>query len=497
MMKDKIFYSICFGFIFGVLLRSFISVDLYFTLFVLLISVFLILFFSLISKSRAFLLLFIFVAFFSVGVYRYHVVDSKLVDVFTDGVDQKVSLTGVIVDEPDNRENNMKLLVRTNIEGNEVKILVTVNLGEDFKYGDSIQFSGKLSKPENFTTDTGKEFDYINYLRKDGILYSMSYGNVEVVSRGGGSVIKRHLFAFKGKFLEKISYAIPSPESLLMGGLILGERSAFDAETRQKFIDTGTIHIIALSGYNVTIVAEWIMKAFAFLPRNFGFGFGILGILLFVIMSGGASTAVRAGMMAVLALVARATGRTYDVGRALILAGVGMVVFNPFVLVYDVSFQLSFIATVAVIYLAPKLEKYFLWVTERFGVRDVISVTFSAYIFVLPFILYKMGNLSLVALPANVLVLPFIPFTMMLGFLTGFVGFLSYTLAVPVGYLSYFLLHYELWIIDVFSRFSFASFAIPNFPLWLAVLIYAYFVYRLFSEDIKKIFIKPGENYSQ
>ena len=111
----------------------------------------------------------------------------------------------------------------------------------------------------------------------------------------------------------------------------------------------------------MTIVAEWIMKIFSFssFPKNFGIGAGIITILLFVLMTGGSSTAVRAGIMASLALFARVIGRNYDVGRALVIAGVLMVLVNPFILVFDVSFQLSFIATVAVIFFSPKIEKYF------------------------------------------------------------------------------------------------------------------------------------------
>ena len=250
-----------------------------------------------------------------------------------------------------------------------------------------------------------------------------------------------------------------------MGGLILGE-SIFSDELREKFINTGTIHIVALSGYNITIVAEWIMKLFKFLPLNFGIGVGIFSIIFFVLMTGGVSTAVRAGIMAVLVLIARATGRTYDVGRALLLTAVIMIIFNPMILRYDVSFQLSFIATVGVIYFTPKIEKYFLWVTKRFGLKMFFCYDSDVY-FVLPFILYKMGNLSLVAIPANILILPFIPFTMLLGFLTGFVGLISYFIAIPFGYISYLLLHYELGVIDILSSIPFASFQFQTFHLFL------------------------------
>ncbi len=483
-MQDRFFYSSCFGFVFGVLLRSLFAVNIFVVLLMALIAGAC----ALILKNKFALLIGVFVVALAFGVLRFNLANRLPAQIFERQVGQNVSFSGVVVDEPDTRENNQKLTVLLKEGEYKTKVLITVNLGESFKYGDLVNFSGKLSKPENFITDQGKEFDYVNYLRKDGIFYTMFYPETEVLSAGGGNFIKRILFSTKEKFLEKINVSIPSPESLLMGGLILGERSTFDADLRRSFVDTGTIHIVALSGYNVTIVAEWIMKLFSFLPRNTAFGAGILGIILFVIMSGASSTAVRAGIMATLALVARATGRTYDVARILVLTGVVMILFNPFILFFDVSFQLSFIATVAVIFLAPRIEQYFSWVTKRFGLRDVVSVTFAAYVFVLPFILYKMGNLSLVALPANILILPFIPLTMMMGFLTGVTGFISSLISIPFGLVSTILLKYELAVVGFFSNIPFASLTIPNFPILITILIYTYFIYRLFGRSIKSFF---------
>jgi hypothetical protein len=131
-----------------------------------------------------------------------------------------------------------------------------------------------------------------------------------------------------------------------------------------------------------------------------------------------------------------------------------------------------------------------MWVTKQFELRDIVSVTCATYIFVFPFILYQMGNLSLVALPSNVLVLPFIPITMLLGFITGGLGFIWYIFAVPAGFLSYIFLHYELGVINFFASLPFASLAIPNFPLIITLAIYAYFIYRLFGRSIKKFFIE-------
>ncbi len=483
-MRDKIFYSSCFGFVFGVLLGSFFYLDI----FIVLLIALLVLASAFFIKNKLGILSSIFIIAFAVGIFRFHLADRHASQFFESRVEEKAEYVGDIVDEPDKRVDNQKIVVAVGSGDEGAKVLVTTDFDLNFHYGDQVSISGKLVKPENFTTDQGKDFDYINYLRKDEIEYVMFYPKLEILASGGGNFIKRNLFSLKGKFVEKINSAIPNPESTLMGGLILGERSAFDDDLRQAFVDTGTIHIVALSGYNVTIVAEWIMKMFAFLPKNWAFGSGIIGILLFVMMSGASSTAVRAGIMASLALVARATGRTYDVARILVLTGVVMILFNPFILVFDVSFQLSFIATVAVIFLAPKIEKYFAWVPKKFGLRDVVAVTFSAYIFVLPFILYKMGNLSLVALPANILILPFIPVTMLFGFLTGVAGFVSQIVSVPLGMISSVLLKYELLVVGFFSSIPFASLVIPNFPLVLTLAIYAYFVYRLFGRSIKSFF---------
>lgn len=487
-MKNKIFYFTCFGFIAGVFLASHIIFSLSLVLFASLLSFMFVLYFSAVSYRKGALLCFCFLLALSLGAWRFGATYPLYPEYFEAKLDEKVKFSGIVVDEPDVRENNQKIVVRVHEGDAETKILVSTFLGEKFQYGDEVALLGKLEKPENFITDQEKEFDYINYLRKDGILYKIDYAEVSNLVPASGFSLQGTLFKIKAGFLEKVSKVIREPESLLLGGLILGERATFSAEMRQDFIDTGTIHIVALSGYNVTIVAEWIIKIFQFLPRNIGLSFGALGIVLFVLMSGGLATAVRAGVMALLALLARSTGRLYDVGRGLLMASVGMIFFNPMILVYDVSFQLSVVATIAVIFLAPRWQKYFSWVTESFGLRDIVSVTFSAYIFVLPIILYKMGNFSLTALPANILVLPFIPATMFFGFFTGFVGVFSYILSIPIGYFAYLLLHYELGVIKTLAGFTWSAFTVSNFPLILVLGFYIYFAYYLFRSEFKKIF---------
>ncbi len=498
-MRDRIFYSICFGFLFGILLRSFSFVSLYFVTLFGVISLALLLLFTLAQKNYWGIIASVFILAFCFGIFRFHTVDVPPPSVIESQVGQKVSFSGEIIDEPSIRQNDQQLTVLVDSRGwtsgslevqpLSTKILVSADLDQDYKYGDEINFTGKLKKPDNFMTDEGKTFDYINYLRKDGILYTMSYPQIKIISEGNGNFARSELFSIKEKFLEKINFLIPDPESIFAGGLMLGEKSDFDKTLKQSFIDTGMIHLVTLSGYKVTMVAGWFIRLFSFLPIAISIGIGILAVWCFVLMTGAAASAVRAGIMATLALFARATGRNYDVARALILTGVVMVLLNPFVLVFDASFQLSFIGTIAIIFFVPKIEKYFLWIPENFGLRDIITMTFAIYIFVAPFILYEMGTFSFVTLPANILIMPFFPITIILGFLTGFVGLFSNILAVPFAYISYYLLHYQLWVINFFSHTSFAVFTMPDFSFFLTLLIYMYFTYMLFGRSIKEFFL--------
>ncbi|MFZ1019531.1 MAG: ComEC/Rec2 family competence protein, partial [Minisyncoccia bacterium] len=125
--------------------------------------------------------------------------------------------------------------------------------------------------------------------------------------------------------------------------------------------------------------------------------------------------------------------------------------------------------------------------------REIAALTCAIYIFVAPFILYEMVSFSMVTLPANILIMPFFPLSIIFGFLTIFTGLISNVLAIPFAYLSYFLLHYELWVINFFANLSFASFNFPNFPLFLTILIYTYFTYLLFGRSIKNFFLASPE----
>jgi len=430
---------------------------------------------------------------FGLGTLRFEFSDIKKRDTFLDSkIREKVVVEGIINEEPQKKDTGVSFVVDLKeIEGENTqqevfgKALVNTDFYPQTKYGDKIKISGVLEEPQNFETDDGTSFDYVSYLAKDNIFYQISFAKVEVLASGEGNQVKAVLFKIKNAFLDKLKAQISEPQASLEGGLLLGAKDSMGKVWEEKFRSAGVMHIVVLSGYNITIVAESIMRFFSFLPRTFSFTFGVVGIILFALMTGGSSTVVRASLMAIVLLLARFIRRDYEIKRVLVLAGIIMLLFNPKILVFDSSFQLSFLATVALIFVSPVFSSRLKFITEKFGLREIVSSTLATQTVVLPLILYKMNIFSLVFLPVNILVLPFIPMTMLFGFLSGILGFISYWLAWPASFISQLLLSYELKVIDIFSSIPMSSVSVRGWGIIFVIMFYMVIVFWLWKREKK------------
>jgi competence protein ComEC len=190
--------------------------------------------------------------------------------------------------------------------------------------------------------------------------------------------------------------------------------------------------------------------------------------------------------MSLIVILANITHRNYKIGRALVVAGILMIIHNPKILVFDISFQLSFLSTVAIIYVSPIVKERLGFITEKFKLRETVAGTISAQLLVLPLILYKIGMLSFVALPANVLVVTVISFLMFVGFFTGLSGFIGMAVSLPFAWISWFVLTYILKVSDFFADLPFSSMSVSVFPVYLLILLYiCIFVLLMFIKNKK------------
>jgi competence protein ComEC len=200
---------------------------------------------------------------------------------------------------------------------------------------------------------------------------------------------------------------------------------------------------------------------------------GIGAIICFALLVGLSATVVRASIMAGLLLVAQSIGRTYNILRALLLAGAVMIFLNPYLLLYDIGFQLSFMATLGLVLIAPTFEALIAKSPAKIHLKEYLIATIATQIAVLPLLLFYMGEVSLVAIIVNMLVLPMVPFAMLFTFATGVIALLSTTLAIPVAFLAHLTLSYILFMATWFAKLPFASVTISYFPLPFVFILYS------------------------
>ena len=452
----------------------------------------------------------IFLFSFAVGVIRYEIADSKLLDInLENNINSKVQIIGTITEEPTRKDKQAILVVDFKnivISSSTLAVsgkgIVSTDLYPELKYGDLINISGKLEKPQNISNigtnaTSTNAFDYVSYLEKDDINYQINFAKTELISSGNGNPIKSILFNFKDSFLSNLNKKIIEPEASLLGGILIGAKKSIDANTTEILRKSGLSYLVVVSGYNITVVADAIMKLLSFLPNIFGFLGGILGIICFVIMSGASSKAIRAGIMALIVILADITHRNYQAGRALIIAGLLMVIINPKILVFDLSFQLSFLATVAVIYISPIIKTKLIFLPAKFGLRDTISFIIAVQILVLPLILYSMETLSLVALPTSVLIIAFVPVVIFFGFVTGMFGFLWLPLSIPFAWISWVLLAYIFNVSKFFAGLPFSTINISWFSFVIMAVYYLFISIWIFYQNKKSYPVVSGKMVSK
>ncbi len=438
-------------------------------------------------------------AFFILGAHLAGVKLNNLKNLDRDG--KKFYGEVMIAREPEQKDKYQKIIIlptvwtsdvqmqkghRMSTSGQVPKILLNVFDMDEYAYGDILKVDCVLKIPENFSS----EFDYKMYLAKDGIFYECQKTKMEKTGRNEGSAVYKFILGVKNRFNEKIERLIPSPEAGLLSGLLLGGDSLLSKSWQERFSVTGMTHIVAVSGYNVTIIAEYLMLAGIIIGlwRPQAFWFAIVGIALFVFMIGLPSSAVRAGVMGGLLLWAAKNGRLANSQNAIIFSAVVMLLVNPLLLRWDVGFQLSFLATLGIIYLYPLFQNNLVKNHKALGITEMFILTISAQAFVLPIILFNFGRLSLISPLANVLVLPVIPITMLFGFLSALAGFVFTPLATVLAWLSYLPLKYETLVIKYLAGLKYAS--VEAGLAWWGVVIW----YIILMITVKYFYAKEKNN---
>ncbi len=382
---------------------------------------------------------------------------------------EKVNIIGYVSSEPNKKTAEvqyvLKPLVVKSGSGRAVKVRgkVLLNLPSysEFQYGDELNIACLLSSPRNAPDGS---FNYERYLAGQGV-YSICRNGSAVKSGGrGGNFFLAQLWKIKRRVSEQTERLWPPPASGLMAGLLYGERSGLPKDLEENFSRTGISHIIAVSGYNISIVASFMMLLLLGVGfyRRQAFWLAVVGVAVFVIFVGASASVARAGIMGIVVLVGQYLGRPSRVLNALTLAAAAMLIANPLILLWDAGFQLSFLSTLGLLYLSPVLQK---------KTGQTVAATLSAIAFTLPLMLWQFGRVALLAPLANIMILWLIPYLMLGGFLALLFSGLLFVAGQALAWIVWVGLRYVIAVGEFFGSGGWASVEWQA-PLWLAALLY-------------------------
>jgi competence protein ComEC len=315
----------------------------------------------------------------------------------------------------------------------------------NYDYGDEVRLKGKLTLPKG-----GEEFNWQRYLSYQGIWVELSTGKVELIKRGRGNPLMKWAYRSREWMVRLIEHSLPQPESFVLKAIMLGDKDSLPAEVKNKFLKTGTGHILVVSGLHVGLILFILLVFF----RTLGLSFKLTSLLVipllayYAILTGLRAPVLRATLMAGVGLACLLINREISPLVILSLAALFILALSPLSL-FTASFQLSFIAVGGIIYLTPYLEKRLeripLWL------RKSLVISLAAQLSVLPLLAFYFHQIPLIGLLTNLLIAPLVTIILALGFFSLALGLITLGGAQIVANVNWLALTSLLWLVKFFS----------------------------------------------
>jgi len=403
---------------------------------------------------------------------------------------QKVSgLAGHIVSPP--VISNARTTLRVEIEGvqtaenlpasGRVLLIFYNKTNTDFRYGDRLSINGTVTRPP----DSEKGFSYQAYLERNGITAIINNPYVEQLEGFSGNRLLSKIYDLRKVLTQRVFQLFPKPENALMAGILLGDESKITSDIERDFQKTGTSHIIAISGANFSLLTLLLLNILRRLLPHWWSPLLLLPFIAFyTILVGGNSAVVRAAMMCALSITGQVLGRKGNGITSLSLTAAFMCLWKP-VMLYDLGLQLSVTATLGILLFTEPLcnfcrnilSRIFPKITEEAltasvnVLKDVCLMSISAQILTTFVSAQAFGQISLISLPANLLIAPFQSIIMLGGFTALLLSFIFYPLGAAAAWLVWSAPALTIRIVQRCAAFKWGAvyFDLPSWQAWLII----------------------------
>lgn len=360
----------------------------------------------------------------------------------------------------------------------------------EYAYGDRLELDGSpVTPPEN------EEFSYQTYLARQNVYTYITYPRTRSIASGAGSLLLTAIYRVRDWAFAEVSHLFPAPEGPLLAGILLGiETDMPDALTR-AFQDTGTAHVIAISGFNIAILIQVFSMLFGKIFSRWGAALAaVIAVTGYTVLVGAAPSVVRAAIMGSMALAAARLGRHSTAPNSLAFTGMLMCLQNPH-LPWDPSFQLSFGATLGLMLYGGRFQSGFNALLERRisaqaaqkiagPVGEYLLMTLAAQLMTLPVVLYHFQRLSISALLANPLILPVQPLVMILSGVSVIAGTVSDPLAHALAWLAWPLSAYTNRMVELLAGIPGGVVVTGKISVATAVFLYAILLAPLLNDRL-------------
>jgi len=425
------------------------------------------------------------------GIARYQAVQPVITPgslaAFND-LPGSVTVEGVLAAPADERDGYTNLMVQVerlrlpdsdSFQPASGLLLARLLPGETWRYGDRVRIGGILQTPAE-----DELFSYRVYLAQRGI-YSLLYANwADRLGSAPVNPLLAVLYNLRTQSQAVIYHIYPEPEASLLAGILLGLERGLPPQVNRAFQATGTAHIIAISGFNMSLLAGLCATVFArTLGRRRGAVAAVAAIALYTLLVGAHAAVARAAIMSGMAVFAGQIGRRQHGLNSLAFTGAVMAAIHPFVL-WDVGFQLSAAATLGLVLYGTSWPKTFERLAGRWlpvaaarrltgVVGEYVLLTLAAQLMTLPVIVYHFRRFSLVALLANPVVLPVQPALMVLGGLSLLAGLVWLPAGQAAAFFAWPLAAFTIRAVEWFASFQGAEWSLAPVSMGWVVLFYA------------------------
>ncbi len=362
---------------------------------------------------------------------------------------------------------NLRQVWESNVDVN-ISHLLRVPKNFSLVPGQLVSYNGKMYPLEDFDG-----FSYKKYMIASGIYFSTS---TQVVDKIGEipKGLRYYFYVSREKLLAQITRIFPEEEAIFLWGILFWARENIPQDLKEDFNNSGLTHFIAVSGFNITLCVIFITFLFWFLPPLARIITVSVTIVAFSLFVGLGAPVVRAAIMGILWYIFLQSGNNAKNITILLFAAVCMTLYSPLALNYDVSLHLSFLAVIWIIYTQEFFGKVFRFIPSIFAIREAFVLTLAALSFSLPIMIFQFGQVSLLAPFANIAVTWTIPLAMIAWALTLIVDNISSTLWVGFWFVTWILLHYDIFMVRFFGNIDWALLKLDFWPysIYLEILYF-------------------------